>query len=288
MGTFSKSEINTHNFIRWRSCTDVTTSNIASSTIATGNPVDFTNAYIRSDTYGYYFPKVILGRAVSVYANIAAGVVDGDFANWSCAIYNQYGVINSGHGSFSVTQDSIGGGAYRWYFSQTLTTSNFADGDYYRFVIYNTSTNDVKYVSNFFEVTTDEENYAYVAYKNGSTLDSFNYTGLSSWTNKIALDLNVVGEEPEIETYDYHEISTGDIQISKTYKKQVITFEAYQFDYEARRALESLYACSNVSLNDMTLKRKDAPEWDIMRRSRTANGTISFYVQSVSEINLNG
>lgn len=286
MGTFSKSELNTFNFIRWRSATSVTTANISTATIATGNPVDFTNAYISQDAY--YFPKAILGREMSVYANIAAGVTDADVANWTCAFFDRYGNVNSGHGTFSITQDNLGGGAYRWYFSATPTTSNFSSGEYYRFVIYNTSTNAVRYVSNFFEMTTDEENTAYITWRNGSTFDSFNYTGLPSWTNKIGLDVNNIEETPEIEVFDYPMISNGRIQTSKTYKKLVISLEAKQFDYEARRAYESVYSCSSITFNGISIARKDAPEWSINRRARLADGVATFYDQRVSEINLNG
>lgn len=289
--TFSINELNSWNFIRWRSASGVTTGNLGSSTLATGTPSSYPNQNILNDCL--YIPRMILDSQISVYANLNTPATDGDFANWVCVFADRFGNINSDHGTFTVTQDDFGSGNFRWYFTETPATADFDAYEYYRFVIYETSGNTVKYVSNFFQAVpaTDAYLFSYLTYRNSSSLDNFNYTDLTSFRNRIAIDLNVIEDQQEIEITDYPEVTTGDVRSEKTYSKLSLTMQAMQFDYEARRAMESVFKCNapdGVTLNGNTIQRKEAPTWEIDKKSRLADGLVKFYDQAASQINLAG
>lgn len=288
MGTFSINELNSYNFLRWRSANSVTINDIGDATIGTGAIVTYPNQYLLDRTL--YIPKFVLGSEISVYANLDTAATDADFANWVGVFVDRYGTINTDHGTFAISQDDFGGGNFRWYFSQTPASNDFEVDQYYMFVIYNTSTEAVKYVTNFMQAkaSTEAVNYSYSSYRNSSSLDNFNYTDLTSFRNKISLDLNLIDDQPEIEFDPYNQVTTGKVSTSKTYKKLALTFEAKQYDQEARRALESMFACSDILINTNVVEKKEAPSWSINRRSRLADGTVKFYDQKVSTINLSG
>lgn len=278
------SELNTSNFIRWRKATSLPLADLEDATLSNDTSL-FPNQYIKDQKL--YYPKILIDSPVAVYANLTTPATDADFANWSCVYADRYGATTGG---FTVTKDDLGSGNFRWYFSQTPTTSEITADDYFRFVIYNTSTMNVVYASNFFQAVAaaDYYKYAYASYRNGSTLDRFNYTTLTSWRNIIALDLNLIDSQPIIEQTDFPEITTGDVQVTKTYKRLERTFKAFQFDNEAKRALESLYSCSDILINTNEMKRNEAPQWEENQNTGLHDGTFKLWDQSYSEINLNG
>lgn len=277
-------ELNTSNFIRWRAATGIALADIATATLS-DNPALYPNQALKRNIN--YFPKVIIGSEVSVYANLTTAATDLDYSDWACLYVDSYGNTS---GSITLNQDDFGSGNFRWYFSDTPSASDLTDNKVYQFVIYNTSTMNVKYVSNCFKAVAASEayKYGYYSYRNQSSLDNFNYTDLTSFRNKIALDTDLINEEPNLEYTDYPEITTGDVQNTKTYKRISITFLARQFDRESRRALESVLSCSDILINTNTVKRNEAPTWEPDAKSSQWDGPFKVWDQSYSEINLNG
>lgn len=277
--------LNSYNFIRWFSTTDVVLGDLGTVLDnCSGTITKLPNNIIEKNLC--YYPKFVLGKQVSFYANLDTPATDVDFSDWRIRLYDQFGT-NSGFADIVPTQDNVTGG-FNWYFS--LTPSGITANRKYRFVIYLNATTNVKYVSNFFEVVpaADEDKYCYLSYRHSNNIWNFNYATLTSFRNRVFVDMNDVEDQPEIELTQYPEVTTGIVRNEKTYTKEVRTLETFFFDFEADRAMLALSGHNDILINTNQMEVKEPFQSVPHRGMSIKKGNISFYNQAVSEINLTG
>jgi hypothetical protein len=222
-----------------------------------------------------------------VYANLDDPINDADFTDWRIRLYDQFGV-NSGFADITPTKDEVDGTDYNWYFS--FTPSGVTANRKYRFVIYLNAGTTIKFVSNWFQVVpaADEDKYCYLSYRHSNNIWNFNYEGLGSFRNRIFADLNDIETQPEIELNNYPELTTGIVRQEKTYSKEVLTLEANYFDDPAHRAMLALSGHNDIQINTNQVSVKEPYAQIANRAMAIRKGTIQFYNQAVSQINLTG
>lgn len=286
MGCLSKLSANDYNFIQWYKATSVVLDDLPEGVDCCTPSITYdipNNLVTRPWAYS---PTAIIGQLTAFYANLDSLINDADFSDWRLGIYNIFGSQEVANAS-NLFQDSFTGG-FRFY----VNSFSFPvlDKGSYRFVIYNTSTEDVKYISNWFNVreSSEKEKYCYLVYRHSNSLFNFNYTDLNNFYNRIFIDANLIEDQPEIELEPYPAVSTGIVQNPKSYAKQVWTLETGFFDKYARNAMLALSIHNKILINGHTVQVKEAYQTIASRANNTKRGTILFYNQAVSTINLAG
>ena len=230
-------------------------------------------AYLRD--YNHYF-----------YANLDTPIDDDDFALWVLDLYDMAGnQVSAGVGI--LTKDIISGGDYRFYAHFTIPVG--VDRGLYQLVVYNSSTSDLKYVTNCIEVITsaDVEEFVFLWFRNSTNAFGFNYETLTSY-NTVFLNMNIVEEQPEISMDQYREASTGKIRNQKTQTAKVLSLETFMFDGEANDMMLALSSHDDIQLNAVVVKVKEAFKIETNKFNSLKKGIIEVYDQAFSTINLNG
>lgn len=275
---------NRYNFIRWHKATGQAVSGLGNLEFCAADPSYLPNTIVQYDRKSY--PVIIEGKDISFYANLTDSISDADFADWTLSVFDGFG-NNIDDDIAVIVKDEYADLSYRFYvssFSLSLTKGT------YRFVIYNSSNNTVKYVSNCFKyrAAADIVDCVYMSYRHSSTLFDFNYSTLTSFRNKVFIEMNDIEDQPEIELTPYPEVTTGQVRTSKTYSKLVRNLETKHFDFEDQLAMLGLSGHDDILMNGNSYTVKDVYQSIPSRGNSLKKGTISFYDDSVSTINFNG
>lgn len=240
------------------------------------------NRYRKND--GQMVPAYLKNFAHFFYANLDNPISDGDFANWRLSLFDLHGnEIAQDIGT--LTQDLVGGGNFNFYAYFTIP-SNTVNG-IYELVIYNTVTNDVKYISDCVEVISlaEVENYVFLFYRNSTNLFNYNYQAISDY-NTIFLPMDLVEQQPEIELQQYFEQTSGRRRNQRVITSKVLILESYYFDDEANDMMLALSAHDDIRLNNRVVDVKTTFEIITNRDNSVQRGTIEFYDEEFSTINL--
>lgn len=231
-----------------------------------------THAYLRG--YEHYF-----------YANLNSLINDSDFDDWVIGLFNRQSneVQNFG----SLVKDEIEAPDFRFYKS-FIIDSSVNTGLYY-FVIYNSVNEEVKFISNCFEVINNDSisEYAFFQYKNSTNQFNFNYEDLPIY-NTYFLKLNVVESQPELDLTQYPEQTTGKVRNQKSQAKKVISLESYFFDDGDNDAMLSVSIHDDILLNGSVIEVKEGYKIESNKFNDLQKGVIEVYDQNVSTINLKG
>lgn len=220
------------------------------------------------------------------YVNLDETVSDIDFDDWILSIFDSLGnEVDSDIGT--ITKDVISGSDYRFYFSFNIDLS--VDPGIYYMVVYNSSTNDVKYVSNCIEVITEDdiECYVYLEYRNSSDIFNYNYEDVVNY-NTVFLEMNLIEAEPEIQLTTYREQTTGYRRNRKSQTSQVISMETQFFDDGANDMMFALSVHDDIKINGTVVEVKTAYKIDTNKFNSVQKGVIEFYNQEYSTVNLHG
>lgn len=230
-------------------------------------------AYLRD--YGHFF-----------YANLDEPIDDADFANWVLSLYDKTGTeVAAGIGT--LVKDIISGTEYRFYATFTIPVG--IPKGVYQFVIYNSSTTDVKYQSNCVEVITEDDiaDYVLLQFRNSSDIWNFNYDTITNY-NTLFLPMNLVEQQPEIELKQYIEQSTGERRNQKTTTAKVLSLEGYFFDDGANDGMLALSIHDDIVINGKIVEVKTAYKIETNRINSVQKGVIELYDQEYSTVNLHG
>jgi len=237
------------------------------------------NNYKRNERY--YQPPFIHGDEVSIILNFVADFEGESIANVKVAITDNYGVIQLDNIDLNETTCST----IDYHQFDLEVPAALKVASYYRFVIYNTSTGAVFYMSNPFRVSDDPNKYPILVYKNSTDIFGYPYECLSSDDTTIRLDFNLVDEQSELEIKSIKEESTGIIRTQKVNTAKVLTFDCYYFDRWANDAMLALSAHDSIELNGRVMKIKTAYKTKPNRRNSRHFGEIEFYDQGYSTVN---
>ena len=220
------------------------------------------------------------------YANLDNPVSDGDFSDWVLSVFDNAGnevAANVG----TLQQDVISGSDFRFY--AFFTIPGTVPQGTYQLVVYNSMTLELKYQSNCFDLIyqTRVEEYVYLQYRNSSDLYNYGYENVPEY-NTIFIPWNLVEQQPEIELDQYVEQTTGRRRNLKTISSKVLTVEAYFFDDDANNMMLALSVHDDILINGKVVEVKSAYTIEPNRINSLQKGTIEFYDQDFSTINLNG
>jgi hypothetical protein len=186
------------------------------------------------------------GDPFSFYANITELEDDANFDNWHLDLLdNNFNVIISDVGI--LTKDVITGSSYRFY-SQFEVPTGLTPGVCYRLVIVDETYNLVKYVSNKFQYSSEEEYTVQIRYRNSRNIFNFNYEGLSSFYNEFRVRLLINKPSSAINAEGY-EISDGSFKPVRYTKGRNDDFTTLWYDYDDHEgfeaaALHSAFECA--------------------------------------------
>ncbi len=247
------------------------------------NPYKLPNNFRRNDLA--YKISYLKEYTHFFYLNSDDTFDDADFNDWVMGLFDRSG--NEVQIFSNLQQDIITGSEFRVY--TEFTIEDTIDKGEYFFAIYNSNTDDVKYQSNCFNVidSEDVENLVFLEFRNSSNVFNFNFEVVDNY-NTLFIDLNEVEAQPEFELNQYQERSTGITRNEKSQARKVIVMESYYFDDGANEGMLMLTMMDDQKLNEKVVEVKEGYQIENNRRNNLQKGTISYYDQSVSVINLNG
>lgn len=231
-------------------------------------------------------PLYLKGFEHFSYVNLDETIDDADFSNWILSVFDAVGnEIASDIGT--LTQDVISGSDFR--FSMTFTIPETLNDGTYQLVVYNSTTDDLKYISNKIRAfsSRDVEKYIYVEYRNSTNMFNYNYEDLNDY-NTVFLPLNLIEQQPEIELQQYFEQTTGRRRNQRSITSKVLRIETYFFDDEAHDMMLALSTHDDIRLNEKTVDVKTAYQIQNNQFNSVQKGEIEFYEERFSTINLNG
>lgn len=243
------------------------------------------NNFVCHDRKSY--PLFLKGYAHFFYANLDESITDSDFDLWRINVYDIYGnLIDSNVGD--LTKDIVGSPDYRFY-SEINIGLGVSTISLCVFVIYNSSTGVVKYVSNPFRIIDDSSKQRYVLteYRNTTNMFNFNYEDVLQY-NSCFLEINEVDSMAEFDIENNNEETTGLTIPLKSQIKKVLILEANFFDKPAQDALSALCIHGDIKLNGNQVSIKSGFKKEQNRANALARGTFEVYDEQYSTINLNG
>lgn len=233
-----------------------------------------------------YYPAYLKEFEHFFYANLDNTIQDADFNDWVMDIYDRYGnQIQAGVGT--LVQDVISGSEYRFYANFQIDSS-VPNGIYY-FVIYNSVTEELKYISNCFQVISNDEvdKYVFLSFKNSGNIYNFNYENVDSF-NTVFIDAAVVEQQPDAEIKQYQSQSTGKVRNLKSQVRKQVNLETHFFDDEANDAMLMLSVHDNIALNNGAFEVKTPFQIETRKENARQKGIIELYDQDYSTVNLQG
>ena len=231
-------------------------------------------------------PAYLKGYPHFMYANLDETIIDSDFNEWVLSLFDNNGVeVAPSIGT--IVKDIITGSEYRFY-SQFTIPENVNNG-IYQLVVYNSSSSELKYVSNCVQVISSDqvESYALLFFRNSTNTYNFNYEAVSDY-NTIFLPWNVIEQQPEIEIKQYFEQSTGKTRNQKKRSTKVVTIEAFFFDDEANDMMAAISGHDDLLINGTEYVVKTGYKIETNKLNSLQKGTIEFYDQEYNQVNLNG
>jgi hypothetical protein len=232
-----------------------------------------------------FAPAYLKGYEHFFYANLDDTIEDSDFNDWVLSVFD--GAGNEVAGSIgTLEQDIISGSDFRFYASFTIPES-LPDG-FYELIIYNSNTDEVKYISNCIEAISFEniEDYVLLFYRNSSNVFNYNYESVNNY-NTVFLPMNVIEQQPEIELTQYVEQTTGRRRNQKTITSKVIKLETFFFDDEANDMMLALSVHDDITINQKVVEVKTAFQIVTNKFNSIEKGEIEFYDQQFSTVKLN-
>ncbi len=177
------------------------------------------------------------------------------------------------------------------YFSHTFPDSETVAGEDYRFLLYDSTTTAVFYISNYFEIGyaghREEILKQSIAlkYRHHTNLDGFEYTDLPSYYNEIRVRANLIDHGFDYDRSNYKEVTTGINTREKSQKSKFVKLEPYLFNEYAHEALASLTDHEEVYINGMKVNSKQGSTTRFQRDLKTSMGETEWYIEKFSTVN---
>lgn len=202
-------------------------------------------------------------------------------------IYNDKGIREYAWTTSVLSEITFGEG--KQYYSSQLdlsVLSTLPEGLYY-VAIYNTSTGNVLYTSNYLYLRqTDYDSISsHVKFRHYKSIFRVDYTTLGSFYQQFRIMLL----EKEIayggEKNQYREISTGTVRTTSSYDERVVKAETYYFDREMHEAMDNMCRHDDITINSKSYIAKGTYEPNIDQLSKISKGEVELIDQEFSQLN---
>lgn len=229
----------------------------------------------------FYNPPFYANDEVQFFLNWNVSFNGDDFSQVDLGILDNYGVlVASGLGL--TEQDCDGTNYYHAEFTMPLL--QFGENRFY--VLYNTSSGIVYFISNPFRFEKqNKECFPLLSYRNSEDVFLNGYDCFTDKRNQHRIDFNLIDGQPEIELKQYREQGTGLLRNQKSESAKVMTVETYLFDNGANDAMLSLSIHDDIQINGKAYEVKTPHQVIANRFTKRKKGTIEFYDQEFSTIN---
>jgi len=188
----------------------------------------------------------------------------------------------------TVKQNVIIGNQVNLY-AEDIKPAGLKDSNFYKFVIFDTTTNEVIYLSNEFVYFIDDEELnkitSYVEYRASQNLYYFDYINLPLFKNKIRLHLHRMAWNPENTTDSYEEDTTGIVRNFFSTPRKYFEIRTYFFDDRAHEATVIFCEHDEIILNRLAYTVKTKHSLEDNPREDTHNGSYELYENRFSTVN---
>lgn len=236
----------------------------------------------------FYTPPFFRDDQISFILNFTPNFGGDDPNDIEVGIVNNYGVIVGD----PITLNSVNCSGTDYYYVD-FTFPIIANGSFYWFIIHNTVTEQVYYVSNPFRnfLSEDKTCFPMLSYRNSCDIFNYGYECLDGTTNplirnRIRLDINLVESQPEIEIKQYREQSTGKLRNQRAQTAKVCSVETKQFDDGSNDGMFSLNVHDDILINDREYEVKTPHRILTSRKNPLQDGVIELFDQEYSTVNL--
>ena len=186
------------------------------------------------------------GYEYQFYINFDAPILDSDFANWDLSVINAHDLQIVASNIAPLQKDIVSGSNYNIYC--TFETPELKTAKY-QFMIHNTVTTDVKYLSNRFIITTNQDNTAFIEYRNDYNIYGIQFENLpSDFKISLRLHLNQIELNHETNVKQYRAASTGKLRNISSSPDKVLKLQGFKFDEPAHDAMVALLSFDSLEI----------------------------------------
>ena len=133
-----------------------------------------------------YNHKYVMGGLYAFYNNSETLEDDANFATWRLDLVHSDTFVQVSNGVASLTKDIISGTDYRFYATDFIFPT--LESGCYKFIIIDTSTSNVLYISRELEVVSADTNLLYIKFRNDKNILNYNYEVLTSYYTKTHVE----------------------------------------------------------------------------------------------------
>lgn len=257
---------NKNNFTRWMQLSGVSLGEEIPTQVCNGSVIISERDICAMNDNIRYAPKYAQGELAGFYINFdeplaltyPAGYDISDWYTLYIINENSQVVANLGYMTLhSVGVETPTSGFYNLYKSFTFPSVGLG---YYRFVI--TGVSRTLWASNCFKVVTADCNTKYVEYRNDSMVRNYYYEDITSFYNRLRLNLTI--RDPEYkEIIDGYEKSDGEfIEVKSTEKKYLTVYTDF-FDELAHDAMKTMLRHKTIIIDGIEYERDKDSDYSI-------------------------
>jgi hypothetical protein len=202
-----------------------------------------------------YKHKYVTGENYAFYNNSDTLESDVNFNYWSFNLVHSDSFILVYEDITTLVKDVISGSDYRWY-ADVFEFPPVGNGCY-RFVIEDTISGNIFYISDEIEVVDSTDGLMFCRYRNGKNMLNYNYEGLSSFYNQFHVEMKK-RKPARNESTEGYELTSGSFKRVRTTLTKTWEFVTGWFDeteHEATHAMavhNDLNIVFNGNFNAMT------------------------------------
>lgn len=244
------------------------------------------NNYRRN--YKNYIPSFPRNKELSFIVNSSLYGFEKNLSGVVARLIDHTGEVIDYEINYDVVESSDGNSlSFKVFFTPT---DSLPSKKYRIAFIDNNDSGRIGVISNQFYIASESESNCLIElkYRHSNSIFGFNYDDRPDEYNIIWLHLNMIESQPEIELKQTREYTTGVRRSQRIEISKVLTLESYYFDDETNDAMLALSAHDDIRLNGKVVTVKEAFQIITDRRNSVQKGTIEFYDQSYSTVNLSG
>jgi len=231
-----------------------------------------------------YGPTLVPTENVKFYCNFTTPVSEAR-TNWRMDLLdskNQIDVV----GIAALNEVAVTGGV-RFRIDFTMPTPSGGNG-YYRFMIWNTVSTEVKFISNPVRVTSQLCDIAYtstVQYSSPNNIFNYDYEQDPQIETILRIEVNLTDTQFPDEQEEYKELSTG---LKKRYSSEldkVYELETYYFDDAAHEAFAVMLQHEDLIMNDVPIVKDGDYSVETDTRQNVYRGRVTVIDNNFANIN---
>lgn len=211
-----------------------------------------------------YKHKFVIGSEYAFYNNSDDLEDDANFNYWVFSLVHSDTFEVLIEDVATLSKDIISGTDYRWY----IESFDFpgVDPGCYRFIIEDTISENIFYISDIFEAVSSDEGLLYSRYRNGKNILNYNYEGLPSFYNLFHVEM-FKRKPSRPETTEGYTLVSGSFQRVRTVLTKAYEFVTGWFDeseHDASHAM-TIHSDLNIGLdgNFTAMTKPDDSEYNV-------------------------